>query len=96
MDYWFLSPFMIPIVAIVSGCVVAIVKTISRNEVRALEIFDQRDLKCVAVTEFAHDDRNFMKTRELRRTPATFDVLGGLLQAAQVAPGRDLGRHRRQ
>jgi hypothetical protein len=38
MDYWFLSPFMIPIVAIVSGCVVAIVKTISRNEVRALEI----------------------------------------------------------
>jgi hypothetical protein len=30
--------FIIPIVAIVSGCVVAITQTISRNQVRALEI----------------------------------------------------------
>src|SRR5580704_15850641 len=38
LDFGFVWPFVISIVAIVSGCVVAIVATISRNQVRALEI----------------------------------------------------------
>jgi hypothetical protein len=37
-DLGFGWPFIIPIVAIVSGCVVAIVATVTRNQVRALEI----------------------------------------------------------
>jgi hypothetical protein len=38
LDFAFVWPFIIAIVAIVSGCVVAIVATIARNQVRALEI----------------------------------------------------------
>jgi hypothetical protein len=38
LDFGFVWPFIISIVAIVSGCVVAIVATIARNQVRALEI----------------------------------------------------------
>ncbi len=38
MDFGFVWPFIISIVAIVCGCVVAIVATIARNQVRALEI----------------------------------------------------------
>jgi hypothetical protein len=38
LDIGFGWPFIIPIVAIVSGCVVAIVATIARTQVRALEI----------------------------------------------------------
>jgi hypothetical protein len=38
LDFGFVGPFIISIVAIVSGCVVAIVATIARNQVRALEI----------------------------------------------------------
>lgn len=38
MDIGFGWPFIIPIVAIVSGCVVAIVATLARTQVRALEI----------------------------------------------------------
>jgi hypothetical protein len=38
LDIGFGWPFIIPVVAIVSGCVVAIVATIARTQVRALEI----------------------------------------------------------
>ena len=38
LDFAFVWPFVISIVAIVAGCVVAIVATVSRNQVRALEI----------------------------------------------------------
>jgi hypothetical protein len=38
LDFPFVWPFIISIVAIVSGCLVAIVATIARNQVRALEI----------------------------------------------------------
>jgi hypothetical protein len=38
LDFGFVWAFIIAIVAIVSGCVVAIVTTVTRNQVRALEI----------------------------------------------------------
>jgi hypothetical protein len=38
LDFGYVWPFIISVVAIVCGCVVAIVATIARNQVRALEI----------------------------------------------------------
>ena len=38
MDFGYVWPFIISVVAIVCGCVVAIVATIARNQVRTLEI----------------------------------------------------------
>ena len=41
-----------------------------RRQIFALNVFDQRDLKCFLVVEVLDNDRNFGQSRQLRSAPA--------------------------